>query len=88
MEYSAPVDRDNVAEPMPPAPPEAAAAAQAEPPRRRSTIREPVTNFISHSATAPAAADTSAPVITSTTGDDTAQPKRGWWARRILGDKD
>jgi hypothetical protein len=29
-----------------------------------------------------------APVISSTASDDTGTPKRGWWAKRLSGDKD
>jgi ribonuclease E len=65
----------------PPAPP-AAAASETEAPRRRSTIRESF-GTASPSAGAPA----SAPVISSTGSEETATPKRGWWGRRLLGDK-
>jgi hypothetical protein len=26
-------------------------------------------------------------VISSTASEDSGQPKRGWWAKRLLGDK-
>ena len=78
-------------EPQPAAPPQAAAPVQAEPepPRRRSTIREPAP--IAHcgrTAAGPApSAPPPAPVISSTASEETGQPKRGWWAKRLLGDK-
>jgi hypothetical protein len=28
------------------------------------------------------------PVISSTVSDDAGQPKRGWWAKRLLGDEE
>jgi hypothetical protein len=28
-----------------------------------------------------------APVISSTASEETGQPKRGWWGKRLLGDK-
>jgi ribonuclease E len=58
-----------------------------EPPRRRSTIREPAP--IAASGAAPAPATTlppPTPVIVSTASKDAA-PKRGWWGKRLLGDK-
>jgi len=57
-----------------------ASAPETESPRRGSTVREPVT------ARSSAPAPVSAPVVSST-ADETAAPKRGWWGRRILGDK-
>jgi ribonuclease E len=65
----------------PPAPP-AATTPETEAPRRRSTIRESF-GTASPSAGAPA----SAPVISSTGSEEAATPKRGWWGRRLLGDK-
>jgi ribonuclease E len=63
--------------------PEAPALAQ-EPPRRRSTIREPAPMA---SGSAPAPAPTlPQPVVVSTAADEPAQPKRGWWGKRLLGD--
>ena len=49
--------------------------------RRRSTIREPVSST-GENAPSPAPA----PVI-STTGSEESAPKRGWWGKRLLGDK-
>jgi ribonuclease E len=64
-----------------PASPPAAAMAESEPPRRRSTIRESVGG-----ASAPISAPQATPVVSSS-GEEPAAPKRGWWGRRLLGDK-
>jgi ribonuclease E len=77
-------------EPQPALPPAAAAPASAEPepPRRRSTIREPAPIAVSGAAPPPTAViPPPTPVISSTASEDTGQPKRGWWAKRLLGDK-
>jgi ribonuclease E len=77
-------------EPQPAAPPQAAAPAQAEPepPRRRSTIREPAPIGIAGAPPPPAPTiPPPTPVISSTASDDAGQPKRGWWGKRLLGDK-
>ncbi len=79
--YAAPAEQRRP-EPMQPAP-EAPALAQ-EPPRRRSTIREPAPLA---SGTTPVPAPTlPQPVVVSTATDEAAQPKRGWWGKRLLGD--
>jgi len=49
--------------------------------RRRSTTREPVS---SNGESAPSPA--TAPVVSST-GSEESAPKRGWWGKRLLGDK-
>jgi ribonuclease E len=54
---------------------------EAETPRRGSTVREPA-SFNRPPAEAPAPA----PVVSSS-GEEPAAPKRGWWGRRLLGDK-
>ncbi len=71
-----------------PAPPPAAAPAQAErePPRRRSTIREPAPIAATGAPPAPTLPPPT-PVISSTASEDSGQPKRGWWAKKFLGDK-
>jgi hypothetical protein len=77
-------------EPQPGAPPQAAAPAQAEPepPRRRSTIREPAPIGIAGAPPPPVPTiPPPAPVISSTASDGAGQPKRGWWGKRLLGDK-
>ena len=72
-------------------PPEEAAPEQAggEPDalRRRSTVREPA-SFGSEAAPAPSPTlPPPTPVVTSS-GEETATPRRGWWGRRLMGDKD
>ncbi len=88
-EYPAPVGRD--APEAIAAEAEALAAEQAEQqeaPRRRSTIRERPPIPIEGVEPPPAAAvQPPAPVISITSSDETAAPKRGWWAKRLLGDK-
>ena len=54
-----------------------------EPPRRRSTIREPASLGASAAPSIPQAT----PVVSSTASEEPAAPKRGWWGRRLLGDK-
>jgi ribonuclease E len=65
--------------------------ATQEPPRRRSTIREPApVSAEGMSAPSPAPVPTpppAAPVVSSTASEEPATPKRGWWGRRLLGDK-
>ncbi len=69
--------------PREPAPePMQVAAPASEQPRRGSTVREPVSSF-----TAPASAPAAAPVISSSGNEDPTPPKRGWWGRKLLGDK-
>jgi ribonuclease E len=60
-----------------------------EPPRRRSTIREPapVSADSAMPYTPPPAPPAPAPVVSSTASEEPATPKRGWWGRRLLGDK-
>jgi ribonuclease E len=82
-EYAPPIEE----RPVPQADTHVAPAAAQETPRRRSTIREPAA-FNSDSATsAPPNSPPSTPVISSTGTDEPATPKRGWWAKRLLGDK-
>jgi ribonuclease E len=81
---------DNARAYTPPAPPESEPAQQAasgdgDTPRRRSTVREPA-QF--SSAAAPPSSPPPAPVISSTAAEETSAPKRGWWGKRLLGDKD
>jgi ribonuclease E len=76
-------------EPQPAAPQQTTAPAQAEPepPRRRSTVREPAPIGVAGAPPPPAPTlPPPTPVISSTASDD-GQPKRGWWAKRLLGDK-
>ncbi|MDO8877699.1 MAG: Rne/Rng family ribonuclease [Pseudolabrys sp.] len=64
---------------------ETPAAAQ-EAPRRRSTIREPAP-FLAAGAAPAAPVILPTPVVVSTAADEPAPPKRGWWGKRLLGDK-
>jgi ribonuclease E len=63
---------------LPPAAPE----SEGENPRRGSSVREPA-SFRRPPPDAPAPT----PVVSSTGGEEQAAPKRGWWGRRLLGDK-
>jgi len=93
--YSPPMTNDAPAYAAPPRAEPAAASAPAqaqaheqEPPRRRSTVREPAP--VSASAPASPAAvipPPPMPVISSTAPEPAAAPKRGWWGKRLLGDK-
>jgi len=62
----------------------------AEPSRRRSTIREPAP-FAGEGAppppSSPSPSTPATPVISSTTSEETPAPRRGWWGKRLLGDK-
>jgi ribonuclease E len=82
-----PFDREPEAAPKEATPVESESSQEA--PRRRSTVREPAP--FSGESTPPAPSPTlpppSAPVISSTGGGEAA-PKRGWWAKRLMGDKD
>ncbi|HXD47028.1 MAG TPA: Rne/Rng family ribonuclease [Pseudolabrys sp.] len=73
-----------------PVPPPAAEPSHEPAPRRRSTIREPapVSSPAETAAPAPQPAPVSAsePVVSSTS-DEPSAPKRGWWGKRLLGDK-
>jgi ribonuclease E len=62
--------------------PQSTAPDEPEAPRRGSTVREPA-SFTRPPADTPPPA----PVVSSTGGEDQAPPKRGWWGRRLLGDK-
>ena len=76
--YAAPV-REPAREP--------ARADAAEGPRRKSTIREPApAAWGGGSSGSPSSAPAVTPVVTSS-ADASATPKRGWWGRKILGDK-
>ena len=68
---------------------EAQPAAAQEPPRRRSTIREPAPIGVAGAAPMPAPViPAPTPVVSSTASEAPAAPKRGWWGKRLLGDKD
>jgi ribonuclease E len=73
-------------------PPPAAIEAQHEmPQRRRSTVREPAPASSERATPMPAApagsSPASEPVVSSTASEETTTPRRGWWGRRLLGDK-
>ena len=83
--YSPPVE-----ERAAPSPVEYSATAPSaqEPPRRRSTIREPAPFVGENVQVPPSVASPPAPVVSSTASEAPAAPKRGWWGKRLLGDKD
>jgi ribonuclease E len=81
--YVAPVRDIPIAEPARVEPSRPAAAAETEAPRRRSTVREPASFSPDR-----VPSSTSAPVVSSTAAEETGQPKRGWWGKRLLGEKD
>jgi ribonuclease E len=76
--------------PVVPSPETPAASAQSlEPPRRRSTIREPAPIGATGAVPSPAPnLPPPTPVLSSTASAEAATPKRGWWGKRLLGDKD
>jgi ribonuclease E len=82
--YTPPIEEHPV---LPPAEYSPTTPSAQESPRRRSTIREPASFSPDGSpATTPAASPTT-PVISSSGSEETAAPKRGWWGKRLLGDK-
>ncbi|MFY9601131.1 MAG: hypothetical protein WAR02_12920, partial [Pseudolabrys sp.] len=62
-------------------------ASAQEPLRRRATVREPASFAAESAPTPPLATSPSTPVISSTGSEEPAAPKRGWWGKRLLGDK-
>ncbi len=88
--YAAPASESRSAprseQEIPRAAAEAPPAVSQETPRRRSTIREPAP--VAAGSTTPAPAPVlPQPVIVSAATEEPAQPKRGWWGKRLLGDK-
>ncbi|HET7803587.1 MAG TPA: Rne/Rng family ribonuclease [Pseudolabrys sp.] len=81
--YAAPIGHPPAPQPEEPS----AAASEQDVPRRRSTIREPAA--FSGEGMPPSAAGlaSSTPVVSSSGSDEQAAPKRGWWGKRLLGDK-
>jgi ribonuclease E len=64
------------------------AEAPAEPPRRRSTIREPAPIGRTEApAPTPAQTVSTPEPVVSSTAPEAAEPKRGWWGKRLLGGK-
>jgi ribonuclease E len=87
--YERPVIDRPYNEPVSPPPTAAPAPAGEAPPRRRSTIREPAPIAIAGAPPSPAPTiPPPTPVISSTASDGSGTPKRGWWGKRILGDKE
>ncbi len=81
-------DADALAPPFdhePEAAPEQAADEAAQP-RRRSTVREPAP-FGGETAPPSPTLPPPTPVVSSTGSEETAAPKRGWWGKRLMGDK-
>jgi hypothetical protein len=58
-----------------------------EPQRRRSTVREPA-SFTNDTASSPAPTLPPPRPVISSTSEEGVAPKRGWWARRLMGGKD
>jgi ribonuclease E len=81
--YAAPVEHHLAPPPEEPA----AAASEQDARRRRSTIREPVAFSGEAMPPPPANFPPSTPVVSSSGADEPATPKRGWWGKRLLGDK-
>ncbi|MCW5691409.1 MAG: Rne/Rng family ribonuclease [Pseudolabrys sp.] len=76
--------------PSPASPPAAAETPMEPAPRRRSTVREPAPIATGEPVAAVPVAPpaNSAPVVSSTAPEAAPEPpKRGWWAKRLLGDK-
>jgi len=65
----------------------ATGASAQELPRRRSTIREPASFAAAGTSSPSSAPSPSVPVISSTGSEESAPPRRGWWGKRLLGDK-
>ena len=84
-QYSRPVEERTA-----PSPAEysATSASAQEQPRRRSTIREPASFAAESAPKPPSATSPTVPVVSSTGSEESATPKRGWWGKRLLGDKD
>jgi len=81
--YTPPTEYSSSPPPNPPAAEPAEAEAQ---PRHRSTVREPASFSYGETAPAPAAPPPT-PIISSTSSEESRTPRRGWWAKRLLGDK-
>ena len=64
-----------------------AGAGEQEAPRRRSTIREPAAFSSENGSSSPANLLPPKTVVSSSGTDEQTAPKRGWWAKRLLGDK-
>jgi hypothetical protein len=64
-----------------------AAASEQDVRRRRSTTREPAAFSGEGMSPSPTGLPSSNPVVSSSGSDEQAAPKRGWWGKRLLGDK-
>jgi ribonuclease E len=81
--YAVPVEHH----PAPPPEEPAVAASDQDVRRRRSTIREPVAFSGEGMPPSPANLPPPTPVVSSSGADEQTAPKRGWWGKRLLGDK-
>jgi len=81
--YAAPIEHH----PAPQSEEPAVAASEQEVRRRRSTIREPAAFSGEGMPPSPSSLPSSAPIVSSSGSDEPAAPKRGWWGKRLLGDK-
>ena len=81
--YAVPVEHHPA--PLPEEP--AVAASDQDVRRRRSTIREPVAFSGEGMPPSPANLPPPTPVVSSSGADEQTTPKRGWWGKRLLGDK-
>ncbi|MGB8084174.1 MAG: hypothetical protein WA445_06105, partial [Pseudolabrys sp.] len=79
QDYAPPIEQK-------PPEPRAPAFSAEEPSRRRSTIREPAP-FASDNPPVPPPSAPPSPVVSSTGAEEPVAPKRGWWGKRLLGDK-
>lgn len=84
---SVPISEAPVERPAPPSEASEAAPSEQEVRRRRSTIREPASLSGEGMPSTSANLPPPEPVISSTGTGETAAPKRGWWGKRLLGDK-
>ena len=81
--YAAPVEHH----PAPPPEEPTAAASEQDVRRRRSTIREPAAFASENGSSSPANLAPPTTVVSSSGTDEQTAPKRGWWGKRLLGDK-
>ncbi len=81
--YAAPVEHHRA----PPPEEMATATSEQDVRRRRSTIREPVIFSGEGMPPSPANLPPSTPVVSSSGAEEQTTPKRGWWGKRLLGDK-
>jgi ribonuclease E len=81
--YAAPLEQSPVPRPEEPA----AGVEEQDLRRRRSTIREPAAFSSEGIPPSPASLPPSTPVVSSSGANEQTTPKRGWWGKRLLGDK-